>query len=76
MRIGLGVGPIITGLDEYFNKLADWGMNRQSSPSGTALANSTWAPRSPTAGRKKGSPFVRTLVLERSIVGTTRTATS
>jgi len=26
LRIGLGVGPIITGLDKYFNKLADWGM--------------------------------------------------
>lgn len=26
LRIGLGVGPIITGIDKYFNKLADWGM--------------------------------------------------
>ena len=26
LRIGLGVGPVITGLDKYFNKLADWGM--------------------------------------------------
>jgi hypothetical protein len=26
LRIGLGVGPIITGLDKYFNKLTDWGM--------------------------------------------------
>jgi hypothetical protein len=26
LRIGLGVGPIITGVDKYFNKLADWGM--------------------------------------------------
>lgn len=26
LKIGLGVGPIITGLDKYFNKLADWGM--------------------------------------------------
>lgn len=26
LRIGLGVGPIITGLDKYFNKLANWGM--------------------------------------------------
>jgi hypothetical protein len=26
LRIGLGVGPIITGLDKYFNKLADWRM--------------------------------------------------
>ena len=26
LRIGLGVGPIITGLDKIFNKLADWGM--------------------------------------------------
>jgi len=26
LRIGLGIGPIITGIDKYFNKLADWGM--------------------------------------------------
>src|SRR5665213_1306144 len=26
LRIGLGVGPIITGTDKYFNKLTDWGM--------------------------------------------------
>jgi uncharacterized membrane protein YphA (DoxX/SURF4 family) len=26
LRIGLGVGPIITGFDKFFNKLADWGM--------------------------------------------------
>jgi uncharacterized membrane protein YphA (DoxX/SURF4 family) len=26
LRIGLGVGPMITGIDKYFNKLADWGM--------------------------------------------------
>lgn len=26
LKIGLGVGPIITGTDKYFNKLADWGM--------------------------------------------------
>lgn len=26
LQIGLGVGPIIAGLDKYFNKLADWGM--------------------------------------------------
>ena len=26
LRIGLGVGPILTGIDKYFNKLADWGM--------------------------------------------------
>jgi len=26
LRIGLGVGPIITVIDKYFNKLADWGM--------------------------------------------------
>jgi len=26
LRIGLGVGPIIAGLDKYFNKLADWEM--------------------------------------------------
>jgi uncharacterized membrane protein YphA (DoxX/SURF4 family) len=26
LRIGLGVGPIITGIDKHFNKLTDWGM--------------------------------------------------
>lgn len=26
LRIGLGAGPIIAGIDKYFNKLADWGM--------------------------------------------------
>ena len=26
LKIGLGVGPIITGIDKYFNKLADWDM--------------------------------------------------
>ena len=26
LKIGLGVGPIITGIDKYFNKLTDWGM--------------------------------------------------
>jgi len=26
LRIGLGIGPIITGIDKYFNKLAEWGM--------------------------------------------------
>ena len=26
LKIGLGVGPIVTGIDKYFNKLADWGM--------------------------------------------------
>jgi hypothetical protein len=26
LKIGLGVGPIIAGIDKYFNKLADWGM--------------------------------------------------
>jgi len=26
LRIGLGVGPVITGLDKYFNKLTDWTM--------------------------------------------------
>jgi uncharacterized membrane protein YphA (DoxX/SURF4 family) len=26
LRIGLGVGPIIAGIDKYFNRLADWGM--------------------------------------------------
>ena len=26
LRIALGLGPIITGIDKYFNKLADWTM--------------------------------------------------
>lgn len=26
LRIGLGVGPIITGADKFFNKLTDWTM--------------------------------------------------
>lgn len=26
LRIGLGVGPIITGTDKFFNKLTDWTM--------------------------------------------------
>lgn len=26
LRIGLGLGPIIAGIDKYFNKLADWSM--------------------------------------------------
>lgn len=26
LRLGLGLGPIIAGIDKYFNKLADWGM--------------------------------------------------
>lgn len=26
LRIGLGLGPIITGIDKYFNKLTDWTM--------------------------------------------------
>ncbi len=26
LKIGLGVGPVITGIDKYFNRLADWGM--------------------------------------------------
>jgi uncharacterized membrane protein YphA (DoxX/SURF4 family) len=26
LRIGLGIGPIITGIDKFFNKLTDWGM--------------------------------------------------
>jgi len=26
LRIGLGVGPVITGIDKFFNKLTDWGM--------------------------------------------------
>jgi uncharacterized membrane protein YphA (DoxX/SURF4 family) len=26
LRVGLGVGPIITGIDKFFNKLTDWTM--------------------------------------------------
>lgn len=26
LRIALGLGPIIAGIDKYFNKLADWSM--------------------------------------------------
>lgn len=26
LKLGLGVGPIITGIDKYFDKLADWEM--------------------------------------------------
>lgn len=26
LKIGLGLGPILAGIDKYFNKLADWGM--------------------------------------------------
>ncbi len=26
LRTALGVGPIIAGIDKYFNKLTDWGM--------------------------------------------------
>jgi uncharacterized membrane protein YphA (DoxX/SURF4 family) len=26
LRIGLGLGPIIAGIDKYFNKLTDWTM--------------------------------------------------
>lgn len=26
LRIALGAGPIIAGVDKYFNKLTDWGM--------------------------------------------------
>ncbi|MGH9743884.1 MAG: hypothetical protein ACRD51_16180 [Candidatus Acidiferrum sp.] len=26
LRIGVGLGPIIAGVDKYFNKLTDWGM--------------------------------------------------
>jgi hypothetical protein len=42
LRIGLGVGPIVTGIDKYFNKLADWGM--YLSPLATKVV-----PVSPTA---------------------------
>ena len=26
LRIGLGLGPIIAGMDKFFNKIVDWGM--------------------------------------------------
>jgi len=26
LRVGLGLGPLLAGLDKYFNLLADWGM--------------------------------------------------
>lgn len=26
LRIGLGVAPIVAGIDKYFNRLVDWGM--------------------------------------------------
>ena len=26
LKIGLGAGPVIAGIDKFFNKLADWGM--------------------------------------------------
>jgi hypothetical protein len=26
LRIGLGAGPVVTGIDKYFNKLTDWTM--------------------------------------------------
>lgn len=26
LKIGLGIGPIMTGIDKYFNKLTDWSM--------------------------------------------------
>jgi uncharacterized membrane protein YphA (DoxX/SURF4 family) len=26
LRIGLGVGPIVAGIDKYFNKITDWSM--------------------------------------------------
>jgi hypothetical protein len=42
LRIGLGVGPIITGIDKYFNKLADWGM--YLSPLATKVVRSAQQP--------------------------------
>ena len=26
LKIGLGVGPVVAGIDKYFNKLTDWSM--------------------------------------------------
>ena len=26
LKIGLGIGPVIAGIDKFFNKLADWSM--------------------------------------------------
>ena len=37
LRIALGVGPIIAGVDKYFNKLTDWSM--YLSPIATRIMN-------------------------------------
>ena len=42
LRIGLGVGPIVTGLDKFFNKLTDWTM--YLSPLATKVAPLSAAP--------------------------------
>ncbi len=41
LRVGLGVGPIITGADKFFNKITDWGM--YLSPLATKLVPVTTA---------------------------------
>jgi uncharacterized membrane protein YphA (DoxX/SURF4 family) len=41
LRIALGLGPIIAGIDKFFNKLADWGM--YLSPNAKILPISTAA---------------------------------
>lgn len=55
LRIGLGVGPIITGVDKYLNKLADWSM--YLSPLATKVV-----PVSPTS-------FMRTVGVVEIIAG-------
>src|ERR1044072_2690755 len=42
LKIGLGVGPIIAGVDKYFNKLTDWTM--YLSPLGTKVVPVSAAP--------------------------------
>ena len=46
--IGLGVGPIITGIDKYFNKLTDWGM--YLSPMATGFFHSVPPPSCTLSG--------------------------
>src|ERR1700751_4222590 len=41
LRIAFGVGPIVAGIDKYFNKLADWGM--YLSPLATKVVSVTTA---------------------------------
>jgi hypothetical protein len=53
LKIGLGVGPIITGsIDKYFNNLADWGM--YLSPLATKVMPVNTATFLPGGGRGGG----------------------